>query len=112
METTRQQKISRLLQKDIAGIIQENGKSWFGNALITVTKVSVTRDLSIARVYLSLFAVNSKADLFAQIEEHGREIRVILANRVKNQLRQVPELEFFIDDSLDYIERIEKLLDD
>jgi ribosome-binding factor A len=110
METIRQQKVSRLVQKEIGEIFQFDMKGHFGNVLITVTKVNVTKDMSIARVYLSIFAAPKKEDLFKAILASNKEIRRNLGNRVKNQLRIIPSLEFFIDDSLDYIEHIDKLL--
>jgi len=79
--------------------------------MITVTKVNVTRDLAIARVYLSLFATDDKEGLLESIQKHKSEIKYKLGNRVRNQLRAVPDLEFYHDDSLDYIENIENLLD-
>ncbi len=80
--------------------------------MITVTKVYVTSDLSIAKVYLSLFATNDKDGLFKKVEQHAKEIRYTLGKKVKNQIRAIPELHFFVDDSLDYIDNIEKLLED
>ncbi len=81
-----------------------------GHSMITVTKVNVTSDLSLARVHLSLFATTDKQTLFEKILENKKEIRHILAGRVGKQLRIVPNLEFYIDDALDYIEHIDKLL--
>ncbi len=109
METNRQKKISRLLQKDLGEIIQIEGRGWFPGAMITVTQVKVTSDLSIARVYVSIFG-KPAAEVIRQIEMHGKEVRKLLGIRVRNQLRQIPELRFYIDDSLDYIENIENLL--
>ncbi len=109
METTRQNRISRLIQKDLGEILQIAGRDWFPGAMLTVTKVYVTSDLSIARVYLSIFGKDAR-QILKQVEMKGKEIRKQLGLRVKNQLRQVPELRFYIDDSLDYIENIEKLL--
>ncbi len=109
METQRQQRISRLIQKDMGEILQQSGREWFPGAMITVTKVYVTADLGIARVYLSIFGKDAN-DVLKQVEARAGEIRRQLGNRVKNQLRQVPELRFFIDDSLDYIDNIEKLI--
>ena len=111
MESKRQHRISRLLQRDIGDIFQHETKSITGGAMITVTKVNVTRDLSIARVYLSLFATNDKEGLLENIRNRKNEIKYKLGVRVRNQLRMVPELEFYEDDSLDYIENIENLLE-
>ncbi len=79
--------------------------------MVTVTKIHVTRDLSVAKVYLSLFATNDKDELIIKIKKHTKEIRYMLGQRVGKQLRVVPELQFYIDDSLDYIENLENLLD-
>lgn len=112
METKRQNKISKLLQKDIGEIFQREVKSFFGKTMITVTKVNVTKDLSIAKIYVSLFATENKEELLQNIIRHTKDIRRALGMRVKNQLRQVPELQFYLNDSLDYIENIENLLND
>lgn len=110
MESIRQQKISRLVLKELGELFQRELGHIRGHAMITVTQVNVTADLSLARVYLSLFATQDKQALFEKILENKKEIRHQLARRVKMQLRAVPDLEFFIDDSLDYIENIENLL--
>ncbi len=109
METTRQQRIARLIQKDLGEILQISGRDWFPGVMITVTKVYVTSDLSIARTYLSIFGKNPE-EINGQVNAKSNEIRRQLGLRVKNQLRHIPELRFFIDDSLDYIDNIEQLL--
>ncbi len=111
MESKRQEKISKLIQKDIGTILQQKSVE-LGNPMITVTKVNVTSDLSFARIYVSLFATKDKHEALEQIKLHSKEIRFELGKRVKNQLRKVPDLQFFLDDSLDHIERIDQLLDD
>lgn len=111
MESTRQLKISKLLQKDLGEIIQRQSPMLFKNAMVTVTKVYVTKDLAIAKIYVSIFATGEKNKVLEMIRGNTSEIRYQLGNRVKNQLRKVPELQFFEDDSLDYIENIENLLD-
>lgn len=110
MESIRQQKIARLIQKELAMIFLREVKSLFGNAMITVTRVRMSPDLSIAKVYVSIFAVKDKNSLFNDIEIYSSEIRKHLGNKIGKQVRIVPELKFFIDDSLDYIENIEKAL--
>ncbi len=109
METNRQKKISRLLQKDLGEILQQQGKTWFPGAMLTVTKVNITSDLSIARVYVSIFGKEAK-ETIKLLEIQGKEVRKQLGLRAKNQLRHIPEIRFYVDDSLDYIENIEKLL--
>lgn len=101
-----------MLQKDLSDIFQREGKNFFGHAMITVTKVHVTSDLSIARVYLSLFATKDKNELLKLVKLHTKEIRFKLGQRIGRQVRAIPDLQFYLDDSLDYIEKIEKLLDE
>ncbi len=112
MESTRQQKIARLIQKDTGQILQKGSRSLFEGAMITVTKVWVSKDLSIARIYLSIFSLGSteKEQTMNLVRKYSSEIRKELGVKVRNQLRVIPDLEFYLDDSLDYIENIEKLL--
>jgi ribosome-binding factor A len=110
MESTRQLKYARLLQKELSEIFQREAGSKFDRAMITVTRVRVSPDLSVARVYVSLFAVKDRDALLKKIKEHGKELRHALAEKIRQQARVVPNLEFFIDDSLDYAERIDELL--
>lgn len=110
MNSIRQNKVSSLLQRDLSDIFMQEGRNKFHNAMITVTKVEVTKDLSIARVFLSLFATEDKRKLMEEIREHAGEIRYVLGRKIKKQLRIVPELVFFHDDSLDHIDRIDELL--
>lgn len=109
MESKRQQKINKLLQKDLGDIFQRESADLFGRAMITVTKVQVTSDLSVAKVYISIFGSDANKTI-QQVKVHSSEIRKKLGMKIKNQLRQVPLLQYYIDDSLDYIENIEKLL--
>ena len=110
METTRQNKIARLIQKDMGEIFQAMGRDNFSGNMITVTKVHISPDLFLAKVYLSLYGKTEKQELLAAIKEHRKEIRLKLGNRIHNQVRSIPEIDFFIDDSLDYIENIDNLL--
>jgi len=111
MESTRQQKINALIQKDLGVIFQMESRNVLGTgAMITVTKVRVTKDLTSAQVLLSLFATNDKEVLMKQIQRKQVVFRTMLAKKVRNQLRTVPELNFQLDDSLDYAENIDSLL--
>jgi len=112
MESKRQEKISRLIQRDLSEIFTLESRNLFNSSMITVTKVVVTPDLSIAKVYLSLFATNDKEALLTTIKTHTKLLRGQLGNRIHLQLRVIPELHFYIDDSLDYIEKIDNLLSD
>ncbi len=109
MESTRQKKVSRLLQKDLSEILQQTGRE-LGNKMITVTAVRMSPDLSVAKIYLSIFPVKKDENPLEKIKEKTSHIRYELGVRVKNQLRIVPELIFYIDDSLDYIEKIDNIL--
>lgn len=110
MESTRQLKVSSLLQKELALIFQRGSKDLFLGAFITVTGVRMSPDLAVAKVYLSFLAVKDKEKLLTHIKTQTKEIRKKLGEKVGKQLRIVPELIFYIDDSLDYVDKIEKLL--
>lgn len=111
METNRQKKIGALLQQDLVDILQgEIRKNGITNLIISISKVSVTTDLSIAKVYLSVFPTEKAGEILAAVRSNAPLIKHDLAQRVKMQLRKVPNLTFYIDDSLDYIEKIDKEL--
>lgn len=111
METNRQKKIGALLQNDLVDILQgEVRKNGMTNLLISVSKVNVTSDLSIAKVFLSVFPSEKGAEILSAVKSNAPIIKHDLAQRVKNQLRKVPNLIFYIDDSLDYIENIDQAL--
>ncbi|MBM1105183.1 30S ribosome-binding factor RbfA [Aurantibacter crassamenti] len=111
METQRQKKIAGVIQKDIVDILQRAAiDGGLKGIIISVTKVSVTTDLSIAKVYLSIFPVKAAQELLEGIKSNQPLIKHELSQRTKHQLRRVPQLQFYIDDSLDYIENIEKSL--
>ena len=113
METQRQKKIAGLLQQDLADILQRSATDGgLRGVIITVSKVYVTSDLSIARVYVSIFPPKEAKPLLKGIQAEAAGIRHELARRTRHQLRRVPELLFFLDDSLDYIEKIEKSLEE
>jgi ribosome-binding factor A len=112
METLRQSKVARLLQRDLGDIFISEARHLLDGAMVTVTKVRVTRDLSSARVYLSIFASKNKEMQLKRISSQVKEIRHNLAMRIKNQVRIIPELHFHLDDSLDYIDHIDELLND
>ena len=109
MQETRQNKIARLLQKELSVIFQEQTRSLHG-VMVSVTRVKVSPDLSICAAYLSIFPSEKAEELIQNITKNEKQIRYELGTRVRYQLRIIPELRFFIDDSLDYIERIDELL--
>ncbi len=110
METNRQKKIAGVIQQDIADIIQTAVSNTIGGVLISVTKVRVTADLTEAKVYISVFPTDNRESIVMQTQAQTKSIRYQLAQRTKHQLRRVPALHFFVDDSLDYIEGIDKAL--
>lgn len=109
MQETRQNRISRLLQKELSLIFQSQTRQMHG-VMVSVTRVKVSPDLSICTAYLSIFPSERGNELLSNIQQNTSTIRYDLGQRVRNQLRIIPELRFFIDDSLDYLERIDDLL--
>ena len=109
MESTRQQKIARLIQKELSEIFRQQTAK-MGNVLVSVSAVRVSPDLSIARVYLSILPSEKADEILKNINASAKTVRYELAQRVRYQLRKTPELSFFVDDSLDYIEHIDELL--
>ena len=110
MESTRQKKIGKLLQKDISEMFQREAREYTLGSMVSVTVVRVTADLSIAKVYISIFPTGKKDEVFNNINENVSKLRYMLGQRVGKQLRVIPELHFCIDDSLDYIDNIDRLL--
>ena len=106
MQETRQNKISRLLQKELAEIFQSQTRQTHG-LLVSVTRVRISPDLSICTAYLSIFPSEKGEELLENIRSNEKTIRYELGRRVRNQLRIIPELRFFLDDSLDYMEHID-----
>ncbi|MBS7410497.1 MAG: 30S ribosome-binding factor RbfA [Bacteroidales bacterium] len=111
MESTRQAKIARLLQKELSEIFRRQTAA-MGGVLVSVSAVRVSPDLSVARGYLSIFPSERAEEILKNINANARAIRYELAQIVRHQLRKMPELTFFIDDSLDYIDHIDSLLAD
>lgn len=109
METTRQNKIARLIQKELSEIFQLQTKAMTG-VLVSVSVVRISPDMSVARAYLSVFPSERSEEIVKNINDNTRTIRYELGTRVRHQLRIIPELKFFVDDSLDYIDHIDRLL--
>ena len=109
METTRQNKIARLLQKELSDIFLLQTKSMHG-VLVSVSAVRISSDMSVARAYLSIFPSERADEIIKNINANMKSVRYELGTRVRYQLRIIPELKFFVDDSLDYAEHIDELL--
>ena len=111
MESKRQQKFAGVLQQDLAAIFQREGMNYLPNTLVTITKVRVTPDLAIARVFLSFFNNANVQQSLQIVKSHANEIRYKLGARIKDQVRVIPQLEFFVDDTNEYVERMDKIFD-
>ena len=109
METTRQNKIARLIQKELSEIFRLQTQAMKG-VLVSVSACRISPDLSVCRVYLSVFPSNRSEEIVKNINDNMKSVRYELRTRVRHQLRIIPELKFFVDDSLDYIEHIDELL--
>ncbi|MFA6871927.1 MAG: 30S ribosome-binding factor RbfA [Bacteroidaceae bacterium] len=109
METTRQNKIARLIQKELSDIFLQQTKATHG-VLISVSVVRISPDIGVAKAYLSIFPSAKGAELIEAINLNAKAIRFDLGTRVRHQLRIIPELRFYLDDSLDYIEKIDELI--
>lgn len=109
METTRQAKISRLLQKELSEIFRRETAK-LGNVMVSVSSVKVSPDLSIAKAYLSVFPSEQADEVIENVNRTSKTLRYELAQRVRFQLRRCPELQFYLDDSIDYLENIDRLL--
>ncbi|MCQ2196561.1 MAG: 30S ribosome-binding factor RbfA [Bacteroidaceae bacterium] len=109
METTRQNKIARLIQKELSEVFQLQTRQMKG-VLVSVSNCRISPDLSICRVYLSVFPSNKAEEIVNNINANQKQVRFELGQRVRFQLRIIPELKFFVDDSLDYVEHIDELL--
>lgn len=109
METTRQNKIARLIQKELSEMFQRQTRAMHG-VLVSVSICRISPDLSVCRIYLSVFPSERAEEIVGNINENVRQVRYELGTRVGRQLRIIPELKFFVDDSLDYAEHIDELL--
>jgi ribosome-binding factor A len=110
--STRQKKVSKLLQKELGDILQQDKRNILGNAFVTVTEVDISPDLSIAKVYLSMILVQDKEELIQHINDRKREIRGVLGRAIGKQLRIVPDLIFTIDDLQEKATKLDQIIDE
>lgn len=110
VESTRQKKVSRLIQKEVADIFLRKGNEYAPGKLISITRVRISPDLSFAKIYLSIFPSVNNSQILQVVQNHAPKIRFDLGHKVRSQLRIIPDIVFYIDDSLDYIENIDRLL--
>jgi len=111
MESKRQRKFAGMLQEELAAIFQREGAAYLPNTLVTITKVRVSSDLGVAKVYLSFLSTNNTALSIAEVNSHAGEIRYKLGARIRHQARIVPTLTFFLDDTNTYVEQMDKIFD-
>lgn len=111
MDSKRQQKFAGIIQKDLAEIFQREGTSILPGGLVTITKVKMSPDLALARVYLSFFNNNNVTLALNTVKSHTSEIRYKLGSKIKDQARIVPQLAFFADDTSDYVAHMDKIFD-
>ena len=111
MESKRQRKFAGMLQEELAAIFQREGAAYLPNTLVTITKVRVSSDLGVAKVYLSFLSTSNTALSIAEVNSHAGEIRYKLGSRIRHQARIVPTLTFFVDDTNTYVEQMDKIFD-
>ncbi|RZJ78647.1 MAG: 30S ribosome-binding factor RbfA [Flavobacterium sp.] len=111
MESKRQQKFAGLLQEELAAIFQREGAAYLPNTLVTITKVRVSPDLAVAKVYLSFLNTNNTSLSLATVNSHSSEIRYKLGSRIRHQARVIPTLTFFVDDTNEYVEHMDKIFE-
>ncbi len=109
-ESTRQLRVARQIQRDLAEIIRMRGMAAFDGAMVTVSEVRISPDLSVAKVFISIFPSEKKSSVLTIVQNNNKSIRGELGRRVSKQFRIVPELVFLLDESLDYVEHIDELL--
>ena len=112
MSSIRQQQFNNVIQRELSAIFQKQGFAIWKNALVTITSVVVTPDLSIARAYLSIYNTKEKEAVLEELQNHTNEIRNLLGKALRNHLRRIPELEFFLDDTLDEVFKMEQIFKD
>ncbi|RZK70725.1 MAG: 30S ribosome-binding factor RbfA [Pedobacter sp.] len=111
MESKRQQKFAGVIQQELAAIFQREGLAYLPNTLVTITRVRVSPDLAVAKVYLSFLNTNNTALSVAEVNSHAGEIRYKLGSRIRHQARVVPTLTFFVDDTNVYVEHMDRIFD-
>ncbi|MDQ7948622.1 MAG: 30S ribosome-binding factor RbfA [Pedobacter sp.] len=111
MESKRQQKFAGLLQEELAAIFQREGAAYLPNTLVTITKVRVSPDLAVAKVFLSFLNTTNTSLSVATVNAHAGEIRYKLGARIRHQARVIPTLSFFVDDTNEYVEHMDKIFD-
>ena len=111
MASIRQQQLASSIQRSLGDLFIRQGSRYYGGAFVTVTRVSLTPDLSIARIYLSVYNVSNKQEIIDLLSENVKDIRYHIGNQIRNKVRRIPELEFYLDDTLDEVFHLEQLFE-
>ena len=109
-ESTRAQKIARQIQRDMSEILQKEASALARGTMVSVTVVRMSPDLSLAKIYLSVFPLDIQAEIMENIKKNAWSLRMSLAKRMKNQIKSIPEVAFFLDDSMEYADNIDSIL--
>lgn len=112
MESKRQQKFARVIQKDLGEFFRREANNFVPNAMITVTKVRATPDLGLVRVFLSFFNVPNAEEAIKKIKSQAAEIRYNLGKKIKDQVKSVPQIDFFLDDTNEYVDKMDKIFNE
>jgi ribosome-binding factor A len=110
METKRQLQIGELIKRNFSMVLQQEGRYIYGNVLVSVTKAMISPDMSQAKIYLSIYGTEDKDNVIVQMEENIHSLKSHLVQRIKKQVRRIPDIYFFVDDTLDEMYRIDELL--
>lgn len=111
MPSIKQQQVASLIQQTLGDIFIREGRNIYSNAFVTITHVRLTPDLSLARIYLSIYNVPDRKQVIAIIEESKSTVRHLLGSQIRNKMRHIPNLEFYLDDTLDEVAKIDSLFD-
>jgi ribosome-binding factor A len=109
MQTTKQKKVAGVIREALSEIFQRENLSMVGGGMVTISDVTVSPDLLIARIYLSLYQVKNPKEFMKSLEQHGAELRHRLGNKIRNQVRRIPELHFHLDETMDHVFRLEEI---
>lgn len=109
MDSVRQNKFARLIQKELGELLQREGSDFYGKAFVTITTIKTSPDLGYVKAYLSVMGIPKREDAVEALNKNTKEVRLRLGKRVKEQIRHIPTLQFFLDDTFDYVEKMEEL---
>jgi ribosome-binding factor A len=112
MESKRQLQVSELIKRHFSVVLQESGRNIYGSLLVSVTQVIVTPDLSLAKIYVSVYGTENKQEVVLMMEENAHHLKQSLVRRIKRHIRRIPDIDYYLDDTLDEMYKVDKLFDD